>query len=313
MRILSAAALTFLFLIPAIGLQSQEAESKTKKALKEKVKVDEDAFRDAKVDIYRKIGDVELKIFYFCPPDHKPSDRRPAIVFFFGGGWKNGDPKQFASQAAYLASRGMVALAADYRVASRQQVKAISCVEDAKAAVAWVRANAERLGIDSNRIAAGGGSAGGHLAAATAVVPGYEESSQVGKSVPNALVLFNPALVLAPVAGEPLPSDDKPLSELKERIGDDPQKISPFHHVKSGAPPTIIFHGKADTAVPYRTAELFEQAMKKSGNRCELVGFEGKGHGFFNLNRDGNDGYLKTIEAMDQFLVSLGYLSSKTR
>ena len=65
----------------------------------------------------------------------RPSDKRPAIVFFFGGGWTGGSPGQFEQQCKYLASRGMVAITADYRVASRHNVKAMCCVADAKSAI----------------------------------------------------------------------------------------------------------------------------------------------------------------------------------
>ncbi len=263
----------------------------------------------ATAEIYKSIEDVELKIYIFNPKNHKPSDQRPAIIFFFGGGWKGGDPKQFANQCKYLSDRGMVAMTADYRVASRHGVKAIDCVADAKSAIRWVRTHAARLGVDPNRIAAGGGSAGGHLAACAGVVAGYENASDAGSisSIPNAMVLFNPALVLDNLDGE-TPIPEAKLEELRTRIGDEPKNISPAHHVKSGLSPTIIFHGKGDTTVPYRTAEVFTEAMHKAGNRCELVGFENQKHGFFNFGRDDNSSYKQTVAAMDRFLVSLGYL-----
>jgi acetyl esterase len=264
-------------------------------------------------EVYKTIGDVNLKIYRFNPPDHKDSDQRPAVVFFFGGGWKNGDPKQFANQCVHLASRGMVAMTAEYRVASRHQAKAIDCVEDAKSAIRWVRKNSVKLGIDPNRIAAGGGSAGGHLAACTGVVKGFEKSTEDTSisSVPNAMILFNPALVLDSVDGEE-PFKQEKLADLRERVGDDPRKISPVHHVGKGAPPTIIFHGRADTTVPFRTAEVFAETMKKHGNRCELVGYPEKGHGFFNFGRDKNTDFRETLQAADQFLVSLGYLITRS-
>ena len=80
-------------------------------------------FDDAEAEVYKKVGDVELKMYLFKPAGHKPTDRRPAIVFFFGGGWRGGTPTQFQQQSKYLASRGMVAMAADYRVLSRHQTK----------------------------------------------------------------------------------------------------------------------------------------------------------------------------------------------
>lgn len=259
----------------------------------------------AKVEVYKKVGEVELKLWIFSPEGHKTEDRRPAAVFFFGGGWRSGNPGQFENQCRYLASRGMVAAAADYRVASRHGVKAVSCVADAKSAVRWLRANAARLGIDTNRIAAGGGSAGGHLAACTGVVEGFDEESEdrAVSSVPNAMLLFNPALVLAPTGALTL--------DLTDRMGVEAAKLSPFHQVRPGAPPALVLHGKADTTVPYATAELFAEAMKKAGNRAELEGYEGQGHGFFNHGRGGNHLYLATVQRMDDFLRSLGWLEAK--
>src|SRR5262245_1847736 len=121
--------------------------------------------------VFKKTADAELAIHLHFPADWKASDQRPAIVFFFGGGWTSGSVEQFRPQAEYLAGRGMVAARADYRVKSRQNVTPDKCVEDCKSAVRWLRQHAAALGIDPNRIAAGGGSAGGHTAAATAIVP----------------------------------------------------------------------------------------------------------------------------------------------
>ena len=74
--------------------------------------------------------------------------------------------------------------------------------------------------------------------------------------------------------------------------------------------PTIVFHGKADTTVPYATAETFCMAMEKAGNRCELVGYEGRPHGFFNYTRS-RAAFTNTVWHMDRFLASLGYLEGQ--
>ena len=266
------------------------------------------SYGEARVETYKTIGDVKLDLFVQLPDGWKPADKRPAIVFFFGGGWTGGTTKQFENQCRYLAARGMVAMAADYRVASRHHVKAASCVADAKSAIRWVRANAAKLGIDPQRIAAGGGSAGGHLAAAVATLPGLDDpADDRGVScVPNALVLFNPALVLAPMEGADLKGFLATVTA--ERFGCEPADISPVHHVQAGQPPTIIFHGKADTTVPYSSAELFRDQMVKAGNRCELVGADGQAHGFFNFGRNENRFSFSTLAAADQFLASLGWL-----
>jgi acetyl esterase len=264
---------------------------------------------EARAETYKTIGPTNLQLYLFTPKDHAATNRRPAIVFFFGGGWTTGSPQQFEKQCRYFASRGMVAITADYRVASRQRVKPPQCVADAKSAIRWVRRNAARLGIDPNRIVAAGGSAGGHLAAAAAVVPDVDEPGEDTSvsAVPNAAVLFNPALVLAPLEGLNLERFSSRVSA--ERMGGDPRLISPAHHVKAGAPPMIIFHGKADTTVPFATAEAFTAKMKAAGNRCELVGFEGQPHGFYNYRRGDSRLFVQTLEQADQFLASLGYLT----
>lgn len=270
----------------------------------------------AKAKVYKTTTDkrgneVKLNLYIFEPENHQASDSRPAIVFFFGGGWNNGKPSQFTEHCKHLASRGMVAMTADYRVRTRQGTPAIACVSDGKSAVRWIRSNAKQLGVDPEKIAAGGGSAGGHVAATTGVIKEYDETTEDQKisSVPNAMVLFNPALVLAPVEGQELPNAAK-LKTLKSRVGADPKTISPLHHIAAGAPPTIIFHGKTDKTVPYITAELFTKAMKEASNRCELVGYEKQGHGFFNYGRK-KGRYDQTVAEMDKFLASLGYLEEK--
>jgi acetyl esterase/lipase len=264
----------------------------------------------AKVEVYKTAGDVNLNIYIFEPKGHQPTDERAAIVFFFGGGWNSGSPKQFEHQCRYLASRGMLALTADYRVRSRHGVKVPQCIADAKSAVRWVRANAKRLGIDPNRIAAGGGSAGGHLAAAAGLIEKFDEPNEDRSvsSVPNALVLFNPAVALAPFEGSP-PFDSKRDAGIAERLGDAPDAVSPAHHVRKGAPPAILFFGTNDRFL--EGARYMQDRMKAEGSRCELLTWEGLPHGFFNWERYDNKPFVETMRAADRFLASLGYLEGE--
>ena len=212
---------------------------------------------------------MKLKLFIFNPKGHKPEDKTPAMVFFFGGGWQNGSPGQFQHHCRYLASRGMVAITADYRVGSRHKVKAVDCVRDAKSAVRYLRANAARLGIDPDRIAAGGGSAGAHIAACTGLIEGLDEPGEDAKisSRPNALVLVNPPAALAPFEGQPA-ADEPMLKQLEGRFGVEPKAISPAHHVQSAAPPTIQFFGTADRLLS--GGEYLHKQMKAAVYRSEL-------------------------------------------
>ena len=117
-----------------------------------------------------------LRLHLFLPAESDAP--RSAIVFFFGGGWVNGDPSQFFEHCKYFASRGMVAFAAEYRVASRHGTTPFQCVEDGKSAVRWIRQHAAEYNIDPNKIVASGGSAGGHVAACTAVIEDFDDPDE---------------------------------------------------------------------------------------------------------------------------------------
>ena len=242
--------------------------------------------------VYKKIDNVELKILVYAPADAKETDKRPAIVFFFGGGWAQGDVRQFAVQAEALAARGMVAACADYRVKSRHQVEPDKCVEDAKSAVRWMRKSAATLGIDPERIVAAGGSAGGHIAACTATVDGFETEDEGISSKPNALVLFNPVLHEEPLA-----------SRMKDR--DVAKKITPNNGLKKGLPPALILFGTEDRLI--EGAEVYVDRAKEFGYRAELYTAPGQAHGFFNRSPWKE----RTLARTDEFLVSLGYLQGK--
>lgn len=266
-------------------------------------------FPDAKSLIYKTVGDTQLKLFLFTPEGTAPEGGRPAIVFFFGGGWQSGSPAQFAEQARYLAKRGMVAICADYRVASRHKVTPVDCVEDAKAAMAFVRSHAAEMGIDENRIAAGGGSAGGHLAACTGVVEGFEPPDVATSSRPNALILFNPAVKLAAFKDEVLGASV--IERINERTGGRAKEISPIHHVGQDEPATLIFHGDEDPTVPFDSVMQFCDEMCGKGNHCQLIGFKGQKHGFFNVRGSDDKMFLATTYLMDRFLVSLGWIEGE--
>jgi len=250
-----------------------------------------------KEETFKRIGDTPLKAWYKKPDNHDHAGKTPAIVFFYGGGWRARNLTQFQQQGEYLARRGMVVILADYRAKSRYGGTPFDCVEDAKSAIRHVRATAAAHGIDPDRIAAGGGSAGGHLAAATALVPGLNAGTddQSVSCVPNALVLFNPAYG-AHQNGYGWP-----------RFKDRWKEIAPMNFIEQGAPPNIVFLGDKDKFIPVATAESWKSKMEAVGTRSDLHLYEGRTHGFFNKGEDMKDTLAKT----DAFLVSLGYLKAE--
>ncbi|WP_417384286.1 alpha/beta hydrolase [Gimesia sp.] len=299
MNFLSPRALVLFLVVTFSCLSSVSAADKKPAANKNAWK----PLPGAEYKVYKKTKQGDLHLNIYKPADWKTGDSRPTIVFFFGGGWRNGNPSQFEPHCKHLASKGMVACTAEYRIKSKHDTTPFECVADGKSAVRWIREHAKELGIDPDRIVAGGGSAGGHVAACTGTVIGFDEPDENKSisSVPNAMALFNPVVDTTETGWKGGPA------QLGERC----REISPIHFVKKGTPPTIIFHGTEDKTVLFENVERFTEQMKQKGNRCVLVAYPNEGHGFFNLRKNSEDNYYSTIKKLDQFLTSLGYLEPK--
>lgn len=240
--------------------------------------------------VYKNIDGVALEMVMY-KPGVSPAVKLPAIVFFFGGGWVNGNPDQFELQAEYLASRGIVAFCPDYRIKSRNSTTPFESVMDAKSAIRYLKIHGDDLGIDSNKIVASGGSAGGHLAACTAVIKNINEATDdlTVSSIPMALVLFNPVV------------DTGKKGYGQEKLAGREFELSPVHHITPNVPTTLIMHGKDDKTVPYENAIRFNYLMKQQGNKCVLVGYKKQGHGFFNYNKSPKY-FKKTLSKTEDFL-----------
>ncbi len=265
------------------------------------------ALPGARVEVYKVTEQAKMTLQIFEPEGHCSSDKSPCAVFFFGGGWVGGSVSQFAPHCRYLASRGMVAVVADYRVKNKHQTSPFDCVEDGKSAVRWLRQNAKKLGIDPDRIAAGGGSAGGHVAAATGALDGLDnpnEDLQIS-SKPNALLLFNPVY------------DNGPESYGYDRVKERYEEISPIHNVRSGIPPSIVFLGTQDSLIPVETGRKFQLLSHQAGVESRLFLYAGQPHGFFNspeFRKNATPGiYEHTLYEMDRFLVDNGFLTGEPK
>lgn len=288
---------TLLLLFLASSLSAQKA-GKTKKLVHLT-----DAAVITKDIVFKQAPEGELKLHFFMPPKAEATIavQKPCVVFFFGGGWKSGSYLQFVPQAEYLASRGIVAACADYRILSIHKTLPDKAVEDAKSAIRWVRGHAVELGIDPTKVIAAGGSAGGHLAACTALVSAYDglTDDKAVSSKPDALVLFNPAMNIATLF------KDRATSSTPGVTLEMAEAITPNNFMTKDTPPAIFFFGSEDKLK--LGADEYRQKALKLGLRAEMWVAPGQAHGFFN-----KEPWLQvTARQMDVFLTSLGYLGGE--
>jgi acetyl esterase/lipase len=244
--------------------------------------------------VYKKTPQAELKLHIYYP-EQKGGQPLPAILFFFGGGWTGGNHGHFATHSKYLASRGMIAVTADYRVKKQHGTTPIEAIQDAREALQYLATHAAELGVDSSLIAVGGGSAGGHLALCTALIDQYD-IEKIDYS-PKALVLFNPVV------------NTTSAGFGSQALGKDSINASPYHHVTPEMPPLLIFHGEKDTTVPL--SNITELKAKLDSLRVEstLYTYPEQKHGFFNVGRQpGHTYFLETLYRTDEFLTEHGYL-----
>ncbi|WP_459555591.1 alpha/beta hydrolase [Lacunimicrobium album] len=244
--------------------------------------------------VYKTVGDKLLFIDVLVPPVRSPAEKRPAIVFFHGGGWVGGSPRQFAKQTKHFQTRGIVCFLVQYRLLDKgDQSPPTICIEDARDAFRFVQSHADEYSIDTERIAGAGGSAGGHLAAACGMI---DVEGKPFEARPKALMLFNPVY------------DNGPGQWGAGRVGERFPEFSPAHNISSDDPPTIVFFGTKDKLVTVETAQAFQKKMQNVGVRSDLVLYEGAGHGFFNTDKPPENYQEKTLKAADDFLVSLEWL-----
>ncbi len=252
--------------------------------------------KPSRILVYKKVADRELQMHVFEPEGFKAGDKRACYVIIHGGGWTGGAPPRMYPFAAHYATLGLVGISVQYRLHSAKTgVSVFDCVKDARSTMRYLKAHASEFGIDAEKIIVSGGSAGGHLAAATAL---FDQVNEEGENVststtPAALVLLFPVI------------DTSKEGYGQAKIGERWQELSPVHHVRAGLPPTLVFHGTADTVTPFAGAKAFHEAMLKAGNRCVLDVNEGGTHGY--LMRD-KALYEDTMSKTDVFLKSLGLL-----
>lgn len=251
----------------------------------------------AETFIYREGRPEPQRLFVVKPAGWKVEDRRPALMFFFGGGWTTGTPVSSIFWARFAAGLGMIGIAPDYRTKGRNDISPLGSVADSRAALRWVQDHAGELGIDAMRIVVGGNSAGGHVALWTAIAhapPGSIEQESP-RLKPAALILFSTVSDTSAATGY-----------TSQRFGEHATALSPVHQLDARMPPVLAFHGDADKTVPLRQALALRDQLVATGNVCELHVVPDGGHNFGN---DVTEWREKSRELMIEFMKKQGLLA----
>ena len=220
---------------------------------------------------YAQYGQRKVLLDLYLPKK-PPAGKIPCVMVVHGGGWRSGDKTRFARFAVALAEKGVAAACIGYRL--KPEVDIPQCVEDAKAAVRWVRANADKHHVDATRIGAVGGSAGAHLVAMLGTSfkvkalegnGGNEGVSSrvhavVGLATPSDFTLFGRVVA------------DKDMAKL----------ISPAHYVDADSAEFLLMHAKGDRTVPYRQATVLLEKLQAAKVPAKLITLDSGAHAFWN-------------------------------
>jgi len=261
-------------------------------------------------EVYKVVDGVKLQVEILSPPDAGPKPW-PALVAIHGGGHVSGAPRLYTNWLRYFARRGMVVFNVDYRLVTEDRPTSLQeAITDCKSAVRWVRANAERFGIDANRVAVIGDSAGGHLAAAVAILKGLDDPAEdkTVSSVPDLLITGAGSLEITYWWGGYFE---------KTSGGDRIIEASPEENIAPGDPPAMVWHGTRDTAVNPSCAIGFAQGMAAAGNECALRLMKNVQHAWMLPEFVGENPLSRprlvaqTLQIIDRYLTDQGYLKGR--
>ena len=252
-----------------------------------------DDIPEGEIYSYKEEDGVTREMEIHFPKDHDAATELvPGIIMFHGGGWGGGKRDQFRYLCHYFAKRGLVAATVSYRLAtkadngegSRKRV----CIRDAKSAIRWYKQHAKKLGIDAQRIIAGGGSAGGHVSLLATTNPELNDphdNREYDTSV-VAYLLFNPALGMA---------------DAKD------SEVDFLQHIRPDFPPAIVFFGSEDEKWLKGWNAAYTKMQSLDIRSVELWIAEAQEHSFFN-KQPWQD---MTIRASDEFLKALGLIKGE--
>lgn len=288
-------SVTFLLLFATFSPVCLRAEDGGGMAPEEKKAAEEKKYPEPdKSLVYRTVGDVELRLNLILPEGYQPTDKRPTVVLYHGGGWAGGHPSQFYPHLRYFAKLGCLGIAPQYRIRKVNHTNPFDALTDAKCAMRYIRSHAAELGVDPQQIVAGGSSAGGHLAAALATISGFnaEGEDTTISTTPTALLLFCPVIDNGP--------EGYGSKEVKARH----QEFSPLHNITHAMPPTLFLNGDVDQLVPVATVEKYKAACEQQGSLCKTIIYPEAKHGCFYSGKYRELGLAES----ETFLREIGFL-----
>lgn len=254
---------------------------------------------DPKVELTRDVPYAGNKnprqsLHLLLPKQRKAGEKLPVVVWIHGGAWRAGDKNSGIGRLRpYVSSGRYIGASIGYRLSDEAQWPAQ--IHDCKAAVRWLRGNAEKYGIDPERIGVFGSSAGGHLVAMLGTSSGvkklegdlgvHDDQSSKVQCVVN---FYGPAEMLTMNDHDSTMDHDAPDSPESKLLGGTLQEIkelareaSPITHISKDDPPMLHIHGTADKLVPYPQSVVFDKALRKAGCTTALLTVKDGGHGGF--------------------------------
>jgi acetyl esterase/lipase len=229
--------------------------------------------------VFGRGGGRDLKCNVYMPP--QAGTARPAVLLVHGGGWVNGDRSQLHGYGILLGRIGYVCVATEYRLAG--EAKWPAQIHDVKAALRWMRANAERLGIDQEKISVSGNSAGAHL---SLMIAGTQNMAEFEGDGGNAGVSTHVAASIAFYAPAQLYAHNQPVrEELSFLFGrgysmETARAASPIEHASATFPPTLLITGNKDELVPDDASFRMYRALIDAGAKAELHVYADAPHAF---------------------------------
>lgn len=262
----------------------------------------------------------------FLPRNTAPDEKRPALVLIHGGAWHAPGASLFYPAAKYFASRGIPTFSIDYRGIQKETngVGIPEILSDCRAAMRYLRSHAPEYGIDPEKIAVLGDSAGGHLAACLGTIPDPQDAAGVSSSA-NLMIPCNPIVEMGPGDGntnswfrliqkgaamEKKPAPEAIIPTLEQIAV--AKSVSPMAFVSPKSAPALVMHGQDDFVVSPEQSRKFAEALKAAGASAELVLIPGARHAFILPKYTASEQQVvNTMITIDRFLARNGYVTGE--